>query len=94
MQDILFTDNLVIENGDLQIGESTNQHVEHVLIANKSEWKRNPEIGVGITNMLNSEEAMDFLIEAKKNLEYDGMKVNNISFTETETLKVDAKFKE
>lgn len=93
MQDILYTNNLSIKNGDLQVGESTNQHIQHILISNKGEWKRNPEIGVGISNMLNSEEAIDFLIEAKKNLEYDGMLVNNIAFTETESLNIDAKYK-
>lgn len=94
MKDILFTDDVVVKNGDIAIGESDNQHVKHILLASKGEFKASPELGVGIEMMLNTEEPMEFLIEAKKNLEYDGMKVNNISFTETGTINVDAKYLE
>lgn len=94
MKDFLFEDDLIIKNGDFVIGESDNQHVKHILLAGKGEYKSNPELGVGIENMLSTEEPMEFLIEAKKNLEYDGMKVNNISFTEAGTINVDAKYTE
>ena len=94
MQDLNYKDDLSIDNGDFLISESDNQHVQHILQANKGDYKMNPELGVGIDNMLNSEEATSFLIEAKKNLEYDGMKVRNIEFTEQETLKIDANYTE
>lgn len=94
MQDFIFKDDLEIKNGDFAIGESSSQHAKHILIAQKGEYKQHPELGVGIENMLNSEDAMDFLIEAKKNLEYDGMAVRNISFTKDGKLNVDAKYKE
>ncbi len=94
MQDFIFSDDLETKNGDFAIGESTSQHTKHILIANKGEYKQFPELGAGIENMLNSEDAMDFLIEAKKNLEYDGMAVKNISFTGEGKLNVDAKYKE
>lgn len=92
MKDILFTDDLAFDNGDFTIAESDNQHTQHILIAQKGEYKASPELGVGIEQMLNSEEPMEFLIEAKKNLEYDGQKVDNISFTENKTIKVEAKY--
>lgn len=94
MKDFIFNQDLEVKNGDFSIGESTSQHTKHILIANKGEYKHYPELGAGIESMLNSEDAMDFLIEAKKNLEYDGMTVNNISFTEEGKLNVDAKYKE
>ena len=93
MRDLLLTDDLQIKNGDFAIGESDHQHTQHILIANKGEYKNFPALGVGIERMLNTEEPMEFLIDAKKNLEYDGMKVKNISFTEKGTLLVDAKYK-
>ena len=92
MQDLNYKDDLSIDTGDFMISESDNQHVQHILKANKGDYKMNPELGVGIENMLNSEEATSFLIEAKKNLEYDGMKVQNIEFTEQETLKINANY--
>lgn len=93
MQDFIYNDDLVIKNGDLFIGESDNQHTEHILKANKGEYKGVPEIGVGIEQMLNSEDPTEFLIEAKKNLQYDGQNVDNISFTENESLIVESKYK-
>ncbi len=92
MKDFLFNDDLEIKNGDFAIGESDNQHVQHILLSSKGEYKERPELGVGLERMLNTEEPMEFLIEAKKNLEYDGLKVNNISFTEQGTISVDAKY--
>ncbi|WP_027380277.1 hypothetical protein [Chryseobacterium daeguense] len=92
MQDLTFTDDLEIKNGDFSLSESDDQHVQHILIANKGEFKKSPELGVGMELMLNSEDPMDFLIEAKKNLEHDGLKVKNISFTDQETLNIDAKY--
>jgi hypothetical protein len=92
MRDLLLTDEIQIKNGDFAIGESDKQHTQHILIANKGEYKNNPALGVGIEKMLSTEEPMEFLIDAKKNLEYDGMKVKNIAFTEKETILVDAKY--
>lgn len=95
MKDFLLDENgdLLIENGDFVIGESDNQHQKDILIATKGEFKEFPEIGVGIEAMLSDDDYMDLLIEAKKNLEYDGMKINNIEFTEEGTLKIDGKYK-
>lgn len=92
MIDFLFDDDFIISNGDFAVGNSDNQHVKHILIASKGEFKANPEIGVGIENMLNTEDPNEFLIEAKRNLQYDGMKVSNIAFTENGTINVDAKY--
>lgn len=94
MKDFLFTDDLQISDGDFAIGDSSNQHVQHILLAQKGEYKQTPELGVGIEQMLGADDPMEFLIEAKKNLEYDGMTVNNISFTEDQKLNIDAKYKE
>lgn len=92
MKDILFNEDLEIREGDLAVGYSDNQHVKHILLAEKGEYKINPELGVGLEKMIATDDPMEFLIDAKKNLEYDGMKVENISFTEQQTIQVDAKY--
>lgn len=92
MIDFLFENDLVIRGGDLATGESDNNHVKHILIANKGEFKANPELGVAIQEMLSMESPNQFLIEAKRNLQYDGMQVSNISLTDNGTINVDAKY--
>lgn len=96
MTDILLDDtgDLTIENGDFILGYSDNTHQEHILIANKGEFKEFPELGVGLNRMLSDDDYMPFLIDAKKNLEYDGMKINNIKFEENGNLNIDGYYKE
>lgn len=95
MKDFVFDDNgdLLIQNGDFVIGESDNQHQLDILLAEKGEFKEFPEIGVGIQEMLSDDDFVEFLIEAKKNLEYDGMNINNIEFTENGSLNIDGNYK-
>lgn len=95
MTDLLLnkTGDLDILNGDIIFGYSDNQHQEHILLANKGDYKEFPELGIGINNMLNEDDYMPFLIEAKKNLEYDGMKINNIKFEENGNLNIDGYYK-
>ncbi|MDV4024241.1 oxidase [Elizabethkingia anophelis] len=94
MKDILYTDRLVIENGDFVIADSDEQHQRDILKAYKGEFKASLEVGVGIDQMLNDDSIVPFLIEAKKMLEYDGMKINNISFEADDKLVIDGKYKE
>ncbi|AMA48982.1 hypothetical protein [Flavobacterium covae] len=95
MRDILLDTNgdLSFKNGDVEIGYSDNQHQEQILLANKGEFREFPELGVGIIQMLDDDDYMSVLIEAKKNLEYDGMKINNIKFEENGILNIDGNYK-
>lgn len=80
-------------NGDFAVGYSDNQHQEHILIATKGEYKEFPELGVGINRMLSEDDYTPMLIEAKKNLEYDGMKINNIKFQQNGNLDINGSYK-
>ncbi|AUS06473.1 oxidase [Pseudotamlana carrageenivorans] len=94
MTDILIDTNneLIIENGDFVIGLSDEQHQKHIIIANKGEYKESPEVGVGIQQMLNNDEFTASLIEIKKQLEYDGMTVNNVSYNPDGKLFIDGQY--
>lgn len=92
MKDFKFTDDLEINDGDFVIDESDNQHQKHILIAYKGEYKQYPEIGVGIEQMLNEDDITSVLIEAKKNLQYDGVDVNDIYFSDEGKLIIDGKY--
>lgn len=95
MTDFLLDENgdLSFENGDFDIGFSDYQHQEHILMATKGEFKEFPELGVGLNRMLSDDDYTSFLIDAKKNLEYDGMKINNIKFQENGNLNIDGEYK-
>lgn len=94
------TDLLLDENGDAKFvdgdfatGYSDDQHQQHILLANKGEFKEFPELGVGIVQMLADDDYTDMLIEAKKNLQYDGMTINNIKIEEGGKLGIYGKYK-
>ncbi|MEX6627561.1 oxidase [Tenacibaculum pacificus] len=95
MKDLLLDENgdLLIQNGDFVIGNSSKQHQLSILTSAKGEFKEVPEIGVGIEAMIADDAYTDLLIEAKKNLEYDGMKINNIEFTREGKLNIDGNYK-
>ncbi len=94
MTDILLDEDgdLRIENGDLVLGEATAQNQELILIAHKGEFKESPEIGVGISNALLSENLQDIVNSIRRNFEYDGMQVNKLEIKPNGTLTVDANY--
>ena len=94
MIDILIDEDLEFEDGDFAIGISDKQHIKHILKAFKGEFKEFPELGVGIEQMINDDNYMDILIEAKKNLQYDGVEVKNIKFTDEGKLNVDGRYED
>ena len=94
MIDILIDEDLEFEDGDFAIGISDKQHIKHILKAFKGEFKEFPELGVGIEQMINDDNYMDVLIEAKKNLQYDGVEVKNIKFTNEGKLNVDGRYED
>ncbi len=92
MKDLKFTDDLVIKDGDFVIDDSDNQHQKDILVAYKGEYKLNPELGVGIDVLLKEDDVTAILIEAKKNLMYDGVDVKNIYFSDQAKLIIDGKY--
>ncbi|MEH0007841.1 MAG: oxidase [Flavobacteriales bacterium] len=77
---------------DFQIGASTTQHQKHLLIAQKGEYKAAPEIGVGITDELNGEDPKALLIKAKRNFEYDGMRIARLAYGADGKIYIDAAY--
>lgn len=94
MKDILTDENgdLLIKNGDLLIDYSDNQHQEHIILANKGDFKETPEIGVGIAQLISDDDPMSVLIDIKKNLQYDGMNVRNVKFEEDGKITIDGSY--
>lgn len=72
-------DDLVVRNGDWVIGESTEQHIKAILIANKGEFRDVPFFGVGLNGYL-KEDGQQVVLkrEIEKMMTLDGMQVNKI----------------
>ena len=62
MKDLLLTDTgeLEISNGDFVAGENYNQQQAMLLVAQEGEFKMTPTIGVGIGDLLLSEELLEY----------------------------------
>lgn len=93
MKDLLLDENfdLVFENGDLVIGESSEQHQNLLLLTKKGDWKENPTIGVGINGVLKDDPESDITSIIRTEFQKDGMKVNGIFLTENE-IRIDANY--
>ena len=84
---------LKIQNGDFVMDDATLQHQEHIILAHKGEYKEQPEVGVGITDALMTEQPNAILTQIKRQLEYDGMIVAQLRFNEDESIDLDAQYK-
>ena len=94
MKDILIDDNndLRLLAGDFEVGHSDNQQQKAILTTEKGEWKEHPEVGVGIAQILADDLYTEVLIEIKKQLEYDGMQINDVALKEGGKLLIDGQY--
>lgn len=83
---------LAIENGDFPLVDATENHQQHIMIAEKGEYKQYPEIGVGINSFINDENPRKILTDIKRNFKYDGMNVKKVTFTPNGNISVDASY--
>ncbi|MEM8506229.1 MAG: oxidase [Bacteroidota bacterium] len=92
MNDILkdASGDLLVEDGDFVVGESDLQHQQDILLAHKGEFKESPELGVGIAEEQLNENPRQILNQIRRNFEYDGMVVNNVSIASSGNIVVDA----
>jgi hypothetical protein len=100
MNDLLFYEDIIIESGDLQIGDSTIQHQFDLLKSKPFDWLFAPEIGVDVESFLDDEKtANDLFRRIKFEFERDGMSVNSIQILKddffqgvitADTIRIDA----
>jgi hypothetical protein len=81
MTDLLLdsTGDVMIENGDFVFGESDQQHVEDIFIANQGEYKEWPLLGFGAINYIKTRVTdAEFKRDLKIQLAYDDYIAANI----------------
>lgn len=89
MIDIRCIDDLLIENGDLMIGEASGDLVERLAYASVGEFKMSPQSGFGLAYMINApgnlQEVVPTIIEDMKRNGVDYKKIeidsNGINIT-------------
>lgn len=83
----------VLESNTINIGDVTLQNQAVILQAFKGEFKENPTLGVGISNMVCDNEITGWQREILLQLEADGMTVKDVEINLlTNKLSIDANY--
>ena len=78
-KDILINEDIEIKNGDLVVGESDAQHIEHILRAKPGHFYQYPTLGIGVEDNIKGNISKQALRQSiKQNLESDNYRVNKI----------------
>lgn len=89
-KDFIFEGDLVIQNGDFLVAESDGQHIEHILRADRGQWRQNPLIGVGLQRQSNaSVDRQRLRQEIKLQLRADNFTVKRVNVTAGDRMVVD-----
>ena len=74
------------------IGDSTQQHQKHLLMAMPGDYKQSPLVGVGVADQLDDENPDDLLRAIRTTFVQDGMTVTGLSIASNGNIKVDANY--
>ena len=80
VKDILVNDlgELQFKAGDLEIGESDYQHVNHILRSKPGYYRKHPLLGVNVNRMVKGKVNGEVRKDIRKQLEGDGYVVGSI----------------
>lgn len=94
MEDFVLTEDndLLIENGDLVINETSYQHQKHLLLAEKGDYKQHPTIGVASKKYLERESPDEYARAIRQEFVADGMNVKTLKILENLELSIDAQY--
>lgn len=95
MKDFLLdsvTGDLMIQDGDFVIGDSTAQNQMLLIMSPKGDFKQFPDATVGAYNYLESEDPTGLLREARLRFTQDGMKVNSLGYDANGKMLVNANY--
>jgi hypothetical protein len=82
---------IMIVNGDLVLGASDGQHIQHIFELEPGELKENVLVGLGINKKLNGNEADgDLRREATLQLQADGYTLKTPVIIEKKNIVIDA----
>ena len=77
------TGDLLLNNGTLAIGDTSEQCAQMIVVAEKGEFKEYPQLGVGISQFLKSVGLEgEMLRNIRVQLSLDGIKPKELTFTD------------
>lgn len=74
---------LDIRSGSMQVGDTTAQNQALIIGSHKGEFKEQPAVGVGISDMLLDHNPLAWRQEIREQLEIDGQEVRSVQITKT-----------
>lgn len=77
---------LDLSGGDINYSESSGQHQQDILLADKGHYKEVPARGVGIINFLHETDPENLLRTVRKEFARDGMKVEKVTIQNGEII--------
>lgn len=77
-----------LTEGDIAYTESTEQHKGDILMASKGDYMNAPLRGVNAMDYLLDEKPKEFLREVTRQMTADGIKVQEVSFDQTNNLTI------
>ena len=77
----------------ISIGKTLEQNKALILITHLGENKFNPELGVGIEDLLLSEDYLQFRHKIREHFAKDGLKVITVDLYPNKPIKIDAKYR-
>lgn len=77
---------LDLSGGDINYSESSEQHQQDILLADKGHYKEAPACGVGIINFLHETDPESLLRTIRKEFARDGMKVKKVTIQNGEII--------
>lgn len=85
---------MLIKDGDLATGPSSDQHIEDILLSPEGDWKSDPLIGVGLMNYKNSPDSIAARRGLRKRIEtqllLDGFDINTLEVKGFDDITIDA----
>jgi hypothetical protein len=87
------TGDIMVRNGSIVIGDVSLQNQYFILIAHKGEFKESPTLGVGISDMLGDDDALEWKKRIREEFAKDDLRLNKIDLDlQTGNLEIDARY--
>jgi len=92
MMDIALQNNksLIINDGDFQIIESTNEHQVQLLLNNKGDFKQSPTVCVGAVKYVDDEGPGNLINAISTEFQRDGMDVQQVALNAAGVIQASA----
>ena len=78
----------LLEDGKLQTGNTLYQNQYMILKAQKGDFKEYPLLGVGIDEITNDEDTLEWKKRIRENFSYDELVIDSISISNNQTFIV------